>query len=70
MPKERRLILKNVDRPGYGNDLATYVKHGGYETLKKALAIQPVEVDGNSLDGPAQIREEVKKSGLRGRGGA
>jgi NADH-quinone oxidoreductase subunit F len=70
MPKERRLILKNVDRPGYGNDLATYVKHGGYETLKKALAIQPIEVDGNTLDGPAQIREEVKKSGLRGRGGA
>ena len=70
MPKERRLILKNIDRPGYGNDLATYVKHGGYETLKKALAIQPVEVDGSSLDGSAQIREEVKKSGLRGRGGA
>ncbi len=70
MPKERRLILKNVDRPGYGNDLAAYMKEGGYSTLKKALALQPIEKDGNTLDGPAQIREEVKKSGLRGRGGA
>lgn len=36
-----------------------YKKNGGYEQLKKALAMQP-----------AAITEEVKKSGLRGRGGA
>ncbi len=36
-----------------------YQKHGGYEVLKKALKMQP-----------QQIIDEVKASGLRGRGGA
>ena len=36
-----------------------WVKRGGYEALKKALAMQP-----------AAVTEEVKASGLRGRGGA
>jgi len=36
-----------------------YVAHGGYEALKKALSMKPVDVT-----------EEVKKSNLRGRGGA
>lgn len=36
-----------------------YQKHGGYEMLKKALKMQP-----------QQIIDEVKNSGLRGRGGA
>jgi NADH-quinone oxidoreductase subunit F len=39
--------------------LEVYVKHGGYEGLRKALAMKPEEVI-----------ETVKKSGLRGRGGA
>ena len=39
--------------------------------LKKALAIQPKDLpDGKKLSGPEQIREDVKTSGLRGRGGA
>ena len=38
---------------------------------KKALAIQPKDLpDGKKLSGPEQIREDVKASGLRGRGGA
>ena len=58
-PEQRRIIFKHIGAPGYTNDLACYVKHGGYEMLKKAVAMQP-----------AAIIDEVKKSGLRGRGGA
>jgi NADH-quinone oxidoreductase subunit F len=69
MPQEFRLILKNADQPGYSNDLECYLKHGGYEGLKKALAIEPKE-DGRRISGAEQIRDSVKLSGLRGRGGA
>ena len=58
-PKERRLILEHADRKGYSNDLACYVKHGGYKTLRKAIKKKP-----------EQVCEEVLKSGIRGRGGA
>ncbi len=58
-PEQRRIIFKHIDEPGYSNDLACYLKHGGYEMLKKAVATPP-----------AAIIDEVKKSGLRGRGGA
>ncbi len=70
MPEEYRLILKHADEDGYTPDIDCYMRHGGYETLKKALAIQPVEMDGKQVTPQEQIREEVKKSGLRGRGGA
>jgi NADH-quinone oxidoreductase subunit F len=71
MPAEFRLILKHLDQPGYTPDLECYLKHGGYEMLKKALAIQPKDLtDGKKQSGPEQIREDVKLSGLRGRGGA
>jgi NADH-quinone oxidoreductase subunit F len=71
MPQEYRLILKNVDQPGYTPDLACYLRHSGYEALKKALALPPKELpDGKKLSPQEQIREEVKISGLRGRGGA
>ena len=53
------MIFRHIDAPGYTNDLACYVRHGGYEMLKKAVAMPP-----------AAIIDEVKKSGLRGRGGA
>ncbi len=58
-PREHRLIFKNIDKPGRANDLKTYLAEGGYEALKKALASKPED-----------LLEEVKKSGLRGRGGA
>ena len=71
MPQEFRLILKNADQPGYTNDLDCYLRHGGYEALKKALAIAPRDLpDGKKMSGAEQIREDVKASGLRGRGGA
>ncbi len=56
---EYRLIFKNVDREGWNPSIECYLRDGGYEDLKKAFAMAPKEVT-----------EEVKKSGLRGRGGA
>ena len=71
MPQEYRLILKHVDQPGYTPDLECYLRHGGYEVLRKALALKPITLtDGKTLSGPEQIRREVSLSGLRGRGGA
>jgi NADH-quinone oxidoreductase subunit F len=71
MPQEYRLILKHADEPGYSSDLECYIRHGGYEALKKGLAVQPKTLaDGKTVSGPEQLREEVMKSGLRGRGGA
>jgi NADH-quinone oxidoreductase subunit F len=63
--------LKNADVPGYTPDVDCYLRHGGYEALKKALSLQPKALpDGKSMSGPEQIRKEVLDSGLRGRGGA
>jgi NADH-quinone oxidoreductase subunit F len=59
MPEQRRMIFQHIDEPGYTNDLACYQRHGGYEVMKAAFA-RP----------PAELIDEVKKSGLRGRGGA
>ena len=68
MPQEHRLILKNVDRPGYTPSLDSY---GDYAVLRKTLVTGPKTLpDGKTMSGPEQIREEVKLSGLRGRGGA
>jgi len=65
------MILKHADEPGYTPDIECYLRHGGYEVLKKALAIQPrTQPDGKTISGPEQIRQEVMTSGLRGRGGA
>jgi len=71
MPQEYRLILKNADQPGYTPDMECYLRHGGYESLKKALSLGPKDLpDGKKMSPQEQIREDVKISGLRGRGGA
>ena len=71
MPQEFRLILKYADQPDYTPDLECYLRHGGYEALKKALGLAPKPApDGKTVGGPEQLRNEVKASGLRGRGGA
>jgi NADH-quinone oxidoreductase subunit F len=57
--REHRLIFKNIDRVGWNPSLDTYRNDGGYKQLKDALKREPKE-----------ITNEVKKSGLRGRGGA
>ncbi|MBR5879440.1 MAG: NADH-quinone oxidoreductase subunit F, partial [Akkermansia sp.] len=58
-PRETRRIFRNIDRKGYDPSIKCFIKDGGYETLKKAMEMEP-----------AAVTEEVKKSGLRGRGGA
>lgn len=71
MPQQYRLILKNIDQPGYTPDMDCYLRHGGYGVLKKALALPAKDLpDGKKMSPQEQIREEVKISGLRGRGGA
>ena len=57
--EEQRLIFKNIDVDGYSNDIDCYLKNGGYQQLKKAVAMEP-----------ADICAEVATSGVRGRGGA
>ncbi len=56
-PLERRLIFQNIGREGYGIDIASYLETGGYQQLQKALTMSR-----------AEIVNEVKTSGLRGRG--
>ncbi len=56
--------------PVTAGGIECYLRHGGYEALKKALAMQPKDLpDGKKLSPQEQIREDVKTSGLRGRGG-
>jgi len=54
-----RIVTHAFDAPGI-DQLEVYRAHGGYEALAKAL---------RDLQ-PEQLAEEVKASGLRGRGGA
>ena len=58
-PLEHRLIFKNIGRDDWKTDIDTYLKDGGYEQLRKAVTMSRTE-----------IVNEVKTSGLRGRGGA
>ncbi len=58
-PLERRLIFKNIGRDDWKIDIDTYLRDGGYEQLRKAVTMSR-----------EQIVNEVKTSGLRGRGGA
>src|SRR5512147_3011985 len=71
MAQEYRQILKYIDQPGYTPDIECYLRNGGYEVLKKALALPPKTLPGGqAVGGPEQLRQEVMTSGLRGRGGA
>lgn len=71
MPQKNRLILKNLDNKDYNNTLSCYLEEGGYETLKKALSLkEKTTQDGKKISPQQQLRDEVKASGLRGRGGA
>ncbi len=55
----RKLLLENIEKPDI-NTIDGYLKYGGYRSLDKVLK-------GMS---PDEVTEEVKTSGLRGRGGA
>ncbi|MEE9165415.1 MAG: NADH-quinone oxidoreductase subunit NuoF [Nitrospinota bacterium] len=52
-------LTKNFNTPD-SKTLKVYLKNGGYEASKKALKKMK----------PEEVTEEIKKSGLRGRGGA
>lgn len=55
----RKLLLTHIDVPGI-QTFDVYRQHGGYRAVEKALKTMS----------PDDVVEEVKKSGLRGRGGA
>ncbi|HSZ14773.1 MAG TPA: NADH-quinone oxidoreductase subunit NuoF [Solirubrobacteraceae bacterium] len=52
------LLFTDIDEPGL-NTLEVYERRGGYQALRKALTMTPEEV-----------LEQLKSSGIRGRGGA
>ena len=56
MAQEYKLILKYADEPGYTPDMECYLRHGGYEILKKALAIPAKD----SPDGKKITAQEQK----------
>ncbi len=53
-----KILFDRIDEPGL-NTLAVYERRGGYDSLRKALEMEPTDVV-----------EQISKSGLRGRGGA
>ncbi len=55
-----KILLKNMEQPGYTGSLADYERAGGYQALRKVLG----------KVAPADVTEMIKQSGLRGRGGA
>jgi len=52
------ILLKDIDEPGLAT-LEVYERRGGYQSMRKALAMEP-----------AAVVAELDASGLRGRGGA
>jgi NADH-quinone oxidoreductase subunit F len=58
MTMPRHILLRHREIPDIHN-IAAYVENGGYDGLKKALGMEK-----------AAVIDEVKGSGLRGRGGA
>jgi NADH-quinone oxidoreductase subunit F len=53
-----KLLFDRIDEPGL-NTLAVYERRGGYQSLRKALAMSP-----------ADVLTQLTESGIRGRGGA
>ncbi|MBQ8660973.1 MAG: SLBB domain-containing protein [Alphaproteobacteria bacterium] len=56
--KQEKVVLKDAGHMD-PEDITEYMAHGGYLALEKVLKTMT----------PAQVVEEIKKSGLRGRGG-
>ena len=56
--KQEKVVLKNAGHID-PEDIREYMAHGGYLALEKALKTMT----------PSEVVEEIKKSGLRGRGG-
>lgn len=60
MPQYEKILTRNMSQPGYTGTLREYEQTGGYAALRKVLG----------KISPGEVTEIVKKSGLRGRGGA
>lgn len=60
MPQHELILLKNMMQPGYTGSLMDYEKTGGYRALRNTLG----------KIAPPDVTAMVRKSGLRGRGGA
>jgi NADH-quinone oxidoreductase subunit F len=60
MPKHELILLKNMMQAGYTGSLKDYEKTGGYQALRNTLG----------KIAPPDVTAMVRKSGLRGRGGA
>ncbi len=58
MGQHRKILLEHIDQPDQ-HTITGYESRGGYTAIRKALATDPLAVI-----------DEVKRSGLRGRGGA
>lgn len=58
-PRETRMVFRNIGRVGWTPSLDSYLADGGYAELRRALSMEP-----------AAVVDEVRRSGLRGRGGA
>ena len=58
-PRETRMVFRNIGRTGWTPALDSYLADGGYAELRRALSMDP-----------AAVVDEVRRSGLRGRGGA
>ncbi len=54
------ILLNNMMQPGYSGSMADYERAGGYQALRTILG----------KIAPADVTASVRKSGLRGRGGA
>jgi NADH-quinone oxidoreductase subunit F len=54
----KKLLFDRIDEPGL-NTLEVYERRGGYESLRRALSMEP-----------DAVLKEISESGLRGRGGA
>ncbi len=53
-----KVLTRNIDKEN-SQSLEVYEASGGYQALRKTVGVSPEDV-----------QEEIKKSGLRGRGGA
>ncbi|MFH1223811.1 MAG: NADH-quinone oxidoreductase subunit NuoF [Pseudomonadota bacterium] len=58
-PKQKRIVLRDCGKVS-PDSIKDYIAAGGYEAIKKVLKTMK----------PEQVVEEVKRSGIRGRGGA
>ena len=56
--RAKAILLHEIDEPGLAT-LAVYERRGGYQAMRKALAMEP-----------SAVLAELDASGLRGRGGA